>query len=382
MKVSMLAKSAAVALVFGLVASAPAHAVDLTGSGASFPNALIQACKADFSSATGHSFTYSDGGSGPGRTASDNKLGDFWFSDAAHVGASKRATVIHAPIIAAPIGILHNLPSRQKLNLSANTIAGIFAGTITMWNDPAIAKDNNRTVNKVTYKTKGGQIVKDSKGDPVVLKSVPVKLAYNNLPNKPIKVIYRSDSSGTSENFTNYLNKSAPTVWTKVKSSTFSSSFPGVLNSPGNLGRIVGAQSSSGVSLLAGKTPYSITYAEVNWATQNKLKIADVLNPAGAAVTPSAATTSAFLAQGTMDANGIVTFDYATKEPGAYTLGIVSYMLVETDYADKTKGAAVKALASFVLSPKCAKDAGEALGFSVLDGEFKKKAEAQIAKIG
>ena len=381
MKVSMLAKSAAVALVFGLVASAPAHAVDLSGSGASFPNALIQACKASYTTATGHSFTYADGGSGPGRTASDNKIGDFWFSDAAHVGAAKRATVIHAPVIAAPVGILHNLPSRKTLVLSANTIAGIFAGTITKWNDPAIAKDNNRTVNKVTYKTKNGAILKDSKGDPIVLRSTPVNISYN-LPNKTIKVIYRSDSSGTSENFTNYLNKSAPTVWTKAKSSTFTSSFPGVINSPENLGRIVGQQSSSGVSLLAGKTAYSITYAEPNWAVQNKLKIADVINPAGAAVTPTSVTTSAFLSQGTMDANGIVTFDYATKEAGAYTLGIVSYMLVETDYADKTKGAAVKALASHLLSPGCAKTIGEPLGFSVLDGEFKKKAEAQVAKIG
>ena len=381
MKVSMLAKSAAVALVFGLVASTPAHAVDLQGSGASFPNALIQACKASYTTATGHSFTYADGGSGPGRTASDNKIGDFWFSDAAHVGANKRATIIHVPNIAAPIGILHNLPSRKTLVLSANTIAGIFAGTITKWNDPAIAKDNNRTVNKVTYKTKNGAILKDSKGDPIVLRTTPVNISYN-LPNKTIKVIYRSDSSGTSENFTNYLNKSAPTVWTKAKSSTFTSSFPGVLNSPENLGRIVGQQSSSGVSLLAGKTPYSITYAEPNWAVQNKLKIADVINPAGAAVSPTSVTTSAFLAQGTMDANGIVTFDYATKEAGAYTLGIVSYMLVETDYADKTKAAAVKALASHILSPGCAKTIGEPLGFSVLDGEFKKKAEAQVAKIG
>jgi phosphate transport system substrate-binding protein len=57
-------------------------------------------------------------------------------------------------------------------------------------------------------------------------------------------------------------------------------------------------------------------------------------------------------------------------------------MLVDTAYADKTRAAAVKALASYILSPDCAKTAGEALGFSVLNGEFKKKAEAQIAKIG
>jgi len=381
MKVSMLAKSAAVALVFGLVASTPAHAVDLQGSGASFPALLIEACKAPFATASGHSFTYAASGSGTGRSNSDKSVGDFWFSDAAHTAASKRASIIHVPVVAAPIGILHNLPSRKTLTLSASTIAGIFAGTITRWDDPAIVKDNNRSINKVTYKTKNGVIVKDSKGDPIVLRTTPSTTNYN-LPSKPIKVIYRSDSSGTSENFTNYLNKSAPTVWTKAKASVFSSSFPGDINAPANLGRVVGASSSTGVSQLAGKTPYSITYAEVNYATANKLKVANVLNPAGSSVEPNSVNTSAFLSQATMDANGIVTFDYATKEPGAYTLGIVSYMLADTAYTDKTRGAAVKALATYVLSPTCAKDKGADLGFSVIDGAFLKKAQELIAKIG
>ena len=381
MKVSMLAKSAAVALVFGLVASTPAHAVDLQGSGASFPALLIEACKAPFATASGHSFTYASSGSGTGRSNSDKSIGDFWFSDAAHTAATKRASLIHVPVVAAPIGILHNLPSRNTLSLSATTIAGIFAGTITRWNDAAIVKDNNRAYDKIVYKTKGGQLVKDSKGDPVVAKKIATTTRYT-LPDKPIKVIYRSDSSGTTENFTNYLNKSAPTVWTKAKASVFTSSFPGEINSPANLGRIVGASSSTGVSQLAGKTPYSITFAEVNYAVANKLKVAHVINPAGSAVEPTSVSTSAFLAQGAMDANGIVTFDYATKEAGAYTLGIVSYMLVDTAYPDKTRAAAVKALANYVLSPNCANDKGAALGFSVIDGDFKKKAEAQIAKIG
>jgi phosphate transport system substrate-binding protein len=381
MKVSMLAKSAAVALVFGLVASTPAHAVDLTGSGASFPALLIEACKAPFATSSGHSFTYASSGSGTGRSNSDKSIGDFWFSDAAHTATTKRASLIHVPVVAAPIGILHNLPSRNTLSLSATTIAGIFAGTITRWNDPAIVKDNNRAYDKIVYKTKGGQLVKDSSGQPVVAKKIATTTRYT-LPDKPIKVVYRSDSSGTTENFTNYLNKSAPAVWTKAKAAVFTSSFPGNINSTENLGRIVGASSSTGVSQLAGKTPYSITFAEVNYAVANKLKVAHVINPSGSAVEPTSVSTSAFLAQGAMDANGIVTFDYATKEAGAYTLGIVSYMLVDTAYPDKTRAAAVKALASYVLSPTCANDKGAALGFSVIDGDFKKKAEAQIAKIG
>jgi len=381
MKVSMLAKSAAVALAFGLVTSTPAHAVDLSGSGASFPALLIEACKAPFATASGHSFTYASSGSGAGRTNSDRSVGDFWFSDAAHTAATKRASIIHAPVVAAPIGILHNLPSRNTLSLSASTIAGIFSGTITRWNDPAIVRDNNRAYDKIIYKTKNGAVVKDSKGDPIVAKKIATTTRYT-LPDKPIKVVYRSDSSGTTENFTNYLNKSAPTVWTKAKAAVFTTSFPGNINSPENLGRIVGAASSTGVSQLAGKTPYSITFAEVNYAVANRLKVAHVINPAGNAVEPTSVTTSAFLSQATIDANGIMSFDYATKEAGAYTLGIVSYMLVDTNYTDKTKAAAVKSLASFILSPACAKDKGEALGFSVLDGAFLKKAQELVAKIG
>jgi len=382
MKVSMLAKSAAVALAFGLVASTPAHAVDLSGSGASFPALLIEACKAPFAaSGSGHTYTYAASSSGTGRTNSDKSIGDFWFSDAAYTAATKRATLIHAPVVSAPIAILHNLPSRNKLVLSQTTVAGIFGGTITRWNDPAIIKDNNRAYDKIVYKTKNGVLVKDAQGNPIVAQTIPTTTLYT-LPDKPIKVIYRSESSGTSDNFTTYLTKSAPTIWTKPKNSTFALAFPGDINGAGNIGRMTGAASSSGVALQAGKTPYSITYAEVNYATANKLKIADLINPAGNVVAPDANGVNAFLSQAAVDANGIVTFDYATKEKGAYPLGIVSYMLADTAYPDKTRAAAVKSFATFLMSSKCAKDVGTALGFSLLDGEFLKVATAQVAKIG
>ena len=378
----MLAKSAAVALAFGLVASTPAHAVDLSGSGASFPALLIEACKAPFAaSGSGHTYTYASSSSGTGRTNSDKSIGDFWFSDAAYTASTKRATLIHAPVVAAPIAILHNLPSRNKLVLSASTVAGIFGGTITRWNDPAIVRDNNRAYNKIVYKTKNGVLVKDAKGNPVVAQTIPTTTRYT-LPDKPIKVIYRSESSGTSDNFTTYLTKSAPTIWTKPKNSTFALEFPGDINGAGNIGRMTGAASSSGVALQAGKTPYSITYAEVNYATANKLKIADLINPAGNVVAPEADGVNAFLSKAAVDANGIVTFDYATQEKGAYPLGIVSYMLADTAYPDKTRAAAVKSFATFLMSSKCAKDVGTALGFSLLDGEFLKVATAQVAKIG
>jgi len=382
MRVSKFAKVASIALAFGLVASTPAHAVDLQGSGASFPALLIEACKAPFANSTDHTYTYASSSSGTGQANSDKSIGDFWMTDGAYTATTKRASLIHVPLVAAPIAVLHNLPSKTPLQLSATTIAGIFSGKITKWNDPAIVADNNRSVSVVVYrKDKDGNLVKNAKGDPIVLRTT-TKKTYYTLPNQKISVIYRSDGSGTSENFTNYLAKSAPAIWTKAKNKVFKDSFPGNINDISNLGRIVGASSSTGVSQLAGKTPYSITYAEVNYAKANNLKVANVINPSGASVAPDSSGVSAFLASATQDANGWLTFDYDTKEKGAYPLGIVSYLLADTKYPDKSKAAAVKDFANFILSPKCANDVGLDLGFSVIDGDLLKKSQSQIAKIG
>ncbi|CAN1495689.1 PstS ABC-type phosphate transport system, periplasmic component [Candidatus Nanopelagicaceae bacterium] len=383
MKSSRIAKIATVALAFGLVLSAtPAQAADLQGSGASFPALLIEGCKAGFAKDTTHTFTYASSSSGTGQSNSDKSIGDFWMSDGAYTAATKRASLIHVPLVAAPIALLHNLPGSKPLNLSAKTVAGIFGGTITKWNDPAIVADNNRSYERVTYKLdRNGNPVKDAKGNPVVLKSRTMNSIYT-LPNQTIKVVYRSDSSGTTENFTNYLAKSAPSVWTKAKNKVFKDSFPGNINDMSNLGRVVGAASSTGVSQLAGKTPYSITYAEVNYATANKLKIANLINPAGASVAPDSTGVGAFLASASQDANGYLTYDYATTEKGAYPLGIVSYLLADTKYPDAAKAKAVKEFANYILGTKCSKDVGGALGFSVIDGELLKKSLAQVAKIG
>ena len=383
MKSSRIAKIATVALAFGLVLSAsPAQAADLQGSGASFPALMIEGCKAGFAKDTTHTFTYASSSSGTGQSNSDKSIGDFWMSDGAYTAATKRASLIHVPLVAAPIALLHNLPGSKPLNLSAKTVAGIFGGTITKWNDPAIVADNNRSYERVTYKLdRNGNPVKDAKGNPVVLKSRTMNSIYT-LPNQTIKVIYRSDSSGTTENFTNYLAKSAPSVWTKAKNKVFKDSFPGNINDMSNLGRVVGAASSTGVAQLAGKTPYSITYAEVNYATANKLKISNLINPAGASVAPDSTGVGAFLASASQDANGFLTYDYATMEKGAYPLGIVSYLLADTKYPDAAKAKAVKEFATYILSTKCSKDVGGALGFSVIDGELLKKSLAQVAKIG
>lgn len=386
MKISKIAKVAAIAIAFSLVATTPAHAgVSISGSGASFPAALIEGCKAPFAtqSTATDTYSYASSSSGTGQSNSDKSIGDFWMSDGAYTAATRRASLIHIPLVAAPIAVLYNFPTTKKpLQLSAETIAGIFGGTITRWNDPAIVADNNKTTTVTIYKKdRSGNPLKDASGKLVVLRTQTINGNFT-LPDQKITVVYRSDSSGTTENFTNYLNKSAASAWTKAKNKVFKDAFPGNINSADNLGRVVGASSSTGVSQLAGKTPYSITYAEVNYATANKLKIANVINPAGNVVAPDSVGTSAFLASATQDANGWLTYDYATKEPGAYPLGIISYMLADTNYTDKTKAAAVKSIATFILSSACSKDVGAKLGFSVIDGALLKKAQAQVAKIG
>ena len=371
---------ALIAAGFMAVSTAPAYAVDLTGSGASFVDPLLQACKAGYAKATNHSYVYTSTGSGTGRRNADSKLGDFWFSDTPHTAATKRSTVFHAPIVAAPISVLVNLPAKKDLYLSPTTVAKIFAGEITKWNDPAIVADNNRSVTTTVYrKDAQGNAVKDKSGNPVVLRSGTKGIIYT-LPNQPIKVIFRADGSGTSGNFTKWLNGVAPTVWTKPGNDAFTTAFPGNINAPGNIGRIVGANQSQGIATLAAKTKYSITYAEKNWGDAYGLRSAYIGNESGNFAAPDSGAVSAFLAEASQNADGIVTFDYKTKVAGAYTLGIVSYMLVETEYADKARGAAVKQLAEHILSPGCAA-VDPKLGFVVLTGSYLTKANALIAKM-
>jgi phosphate transport system substrate-binding protein len=380
MKFSNKAKAIAVAAVIAFSTATPAHAADLSGSGASFVDPLLQSCKAGFAQKTGHSYVYTSTGSGTGKKNADAKIGDFWFSDSAHTATTKRSTVFHAPIIAAPIAVLVNLPAKKDIYLSSSTVAKIFAGDITKWNDPAIIADNNRSVTITVYRKDAiGNVAKDKAGNPIVLRK-QTKQTYYTLPNMPIKVVFRADGSGTSNNFTKWLNGVAPTVWTKPANDAFTTAFPGNINDPKNIGRIVGANASQGIATLAAKTPYSITYAEKNWGDAYGLRSAYVSNASGNWAFPESAATSAFLGEATQDANGIVSYDYNTKVAGAYTLGIVSYMLVETEYSDKAKGAAVKQLAEYILSSDCSALDAKA-GYIVISGTFLAKAKEVLAKM-
>jgi phosphate transport system substrate-binding protein len=397
MKKARFVKAAVAVLTLSFVLATPANAVDLAGSGASFPAQLIEGCKAGFAKSTTHTYQYLSSSSGTGQAAAVAGTGNFWFSDGVFPAATKPASFKHAPIVAGPIGILYNLNgnSGKTLSLSANTIAGIFGGKITKWNDPAIVKDANRTVTTTTYVTKNGVIVKNADGTNKVLRTKTSKISFT-LPNRPIKVVYRSDNSGTTTNFVSYL-KGAPSSdlgWTQ--SGVFTTAIKGFssADADGNLGRFLGRGSSLGVANEVKQTVDTIGYAEPSYAGE-RARVASVYNASGSLVDPKTpGAVSSFLASavtGTEEAKytgvagtaeGTYKFNYKTTEKGAYPISIVSYLVFNTEYSSASTAAAVKELANYILSPACAETIGADFGFAVITGTAKATAEKMIAQIG
>ena len=386
-----LAVVAVATLISGIFA-APAQAKDvkLTGGGATFANPILDACKGEFASASGDSYSYASLGSGAGRSGWDKGDYDFAWSDTPHATPKDPAT-IHVPVVAAPVAIMYNIPGvDDQLNLTPDLIAGIFSRQITNWNDPKIKAENNKIIKtpifkttKVTTKVKGKNVTKtitakDKKGNPIVASYKEKKIAID-FPKLPIVVVYRNDSSGTSGIFTNYLAAAAPTIWTKAGNNDFTLTFPGVITDPANFGSLQGGKGSEQTAPLTARIAGAITYAESNYAKSNNLQVAKVRNNAGVYVAPGAAGVSAFLGSATTNSNGTLNLDYKTTNQAAYLLGSTSYALVSTSYKDPVKGAAVKGLMTYILN-ECAKKF-PATEFAVIDGPLKTFNEAQIAKI-
>jgi len=341
MKISRsLRAGAAIAAVLVAVTTPAAYAVDFKGAGASAVNNFIAACKTSYQTATGDSFVYTGTGSGDGKKAMDNKTHDFAFSDSANTNSTKLATQIHIPLVAWPVAVMTNLGSTRQLTLSTDTIAKIFAKKITRWNDPAIVADANRTYDVIVYKKSNGQVVKDKNGAPVVLRTQKVT-RYYTLPNKPIVVIYRSGTSGTTNNFTKALNSLDSATWTNPGNDSFVTAFPGTASSdPVGLRA---ASGSAGVGQLAKDTKYSITYNEVSFAKSYNLQVVNVINPAGKEVAPATeGVLTAFSAAKIDDNTGLVTFDYKSKLPGAYPFTATTYGMVLTGADKSANVAAVK----------------------------------------
>jgi phosphate transport system substrate-binding protein len=242
-----LALIAVAGLALLSVAAAGAKSTDttITGAGSTFVLPLVAAWTPAINEAYGYNVQYSGVGSGAGIAAVTSKQVDFGASDAPLTPDQAKACgdCLQIPWALSATAVAYNVPGAPThVNLDANTISKIFLGEISNWNDPAIAALN-----------KGA-----------------------NLPNLKITPVFRSDGSGTSYNFTDYLSSVSANWKTKVGTST-QPAFPA--------GQ--GAKGSSGVAGLVSRTDGAIGYVDVAYAIKNHIHFAAVKNAAGKFLFPS-----------------------------------------------------------------------------------------------
>jgi phosphate transport system substrate-binding protein len=295
-----------VALAIG---AAPAAAqVRLNGAGASFPAIIYQDWIISYNKATpGVELNYQSIGSGGGIQQFTQGTVDFGASDAPMSDkeiAAVNGNVIHIPTVLGAVLPTYNLPGvSQTLNFSPAVLADIFLGKITKWNDQRLAAIN-----------------------PGV-----------KLPDIGIAVVHRSDGSGTTYIFTDYLGKVSP-EWASQVGTGKSVNWPAG----------IGAKGNEGVSAMVRQTPGAMGYVELGYALINKLPVGAVQNEAGKFVTPTIASVTA-AASGAMQSMGPDTdFRVSIVNPGgadAYPIASFTWLLLHKQYDDAAKA---QALVKFV----------------------------------
>ena len=237
-----------------------------------------------------------------------------------------------------PIVVAFNLPDVDTLNLSPDVMAGIFSGGITTWNDEAIAADN-----------------------PDV-----------ELPDTAINPVHRSDESGTTQNFTDYLATVAPDVWTEEAAQEWPSAFGGE-----------GAQGTSGVVAAIAAGEGSVGYADASQVVD--LGTANV--QVGEEWVPYSPEAAAKLLDVSTPVEGRGEFDIAfdlvrdTTESGVYPIALVSYHIVCLQYADQAKADLVKAFMAYVGSAEGQQAAAEAAGSAPLSDAVLEQVAAAVDQI-
>jgi phosphate transport system substrate-binding protein len=237
LSVLTVAVATAVAISVG-GAQARSNADELKGAGATFPAPLIAAWQQKYEAAKGVKISYNPIGSGGGIQAISNKSVDFGASDAPMTPDQFNTCggCVELPWALSATSVMYNLPGLpNNLHITGPIIAGIYLGQIKKWDDPKI-----KAVNKGV-----------------------------NLPSTDITPVYRSDSSGTTYNFTTYLNTVSRTWKSQVGRGT-------TVNWPAG----VGARGSSGVSGVISRTPGAVGYADIAYALKNHLKFFSVRNRA------------------------------------------------------------------------------------------------------
>ena len=274
--------------------------VGLNGAGATFPGPLYSKWFDQYYKLTGVQVNYQAVGSGGGITQITNGTVDFGASDGimtdAQVTAAQNAfgPILHIPMTIGPVAIAYNLAGigSGQLKLTGDVLANIYLGTITKWNDPAITALNPGL----------------------------------KLPDAAIAVVHRSDGSGTTYIFTNYLSK-VSTDWSSKVGNATSVSWPVGLG---------GAQ-SAGVAGLIQQTPNSIGYVELAYVLSNNINYAQLKNSSGNYIAPSLASAGK-AAEGVTLPDDMKIMITNSSNAQAYPIVGFTWMLAYVNQTDKIKG--------------------------------------------
>ncbi len=323
----------------GLMAMAVAAHAQLTinGAGATFPNPIYVKWFDTYGKTDPSvNFNYQSIGSGAGKKQITEQTVDFGASDAPMSDeelAKAPGKILHIPTVAGAVAISYNVPGGADLKLDGPTLANIFLGNIKKWNDPAIAALNPGA----------------------------------KLPKTSIMVVHRTDGSGTTNIFTDYLSTVSPDWKSKVGKNTAVSWPVGI-----------GAKGNEGVAGGVKQTPGSIGYVELIYALQNKMAVAQLKNKAGEFVKPTLDSITEALNGAQIPED----FRFSMVDPagkGAYPIAGATWLLVYQQQKDPAKGKKLVGFLKWMISDgeKIAKD----LQFAPLPEAVLKRVEAEVDTI-
>ncbi len=314
--------------------------VTVSGQGSSFVSNFMEQCKSDAKNEFGINIAYQPTGSGAGRSAYLAGTNDFGGSDVVFPPAEKDASAkkpfVYIPVAIGGVAIIYKVPGVTDLKLSGPTLAGIFSGKIQNWNNEAITREN-----------------------PGI-----------NLPGDVIRVVVRSDSSGTSNVFSEYLATAGGGTWKGGATSNF----------PVPAGNGIAQRGSDGVSnyVAGAQGNFAITYAEASFAEERKLTVAKVINTARQAVAPDAPGVTDAMSGAAVNDDGSLLLNFATASPKAYPISTTAY-LIAPQQMDKAKGDVLRTFLTYALTT-CQEKAIKA-GYAPLPENIAKLGLSAVDKI-
>ncbi len=319
---------------------------DLKGAGSTFQKNIVAQWIKDYTAAcAGATLDYQGIGSGAGIKQFGSGTIDFAGSDSTMKPSEQAAAdkqcgspAIHLPVTAGGIAIAYNLTSVKDLQLSPKTVAGIFQGTITKWDDAAVKADNPGAT----------------------------------LPSTPITAVHRDDSSGTTDVLSKFLTATAAADWKLGTGKELK--WPSTVK---------GAAKSDGVAQAVAGTPGGVTYVEDSFVTSGGLAAAKVKNGAGEYTPLDAASVTAALAGASLPGGGNdlkVKYNFANSTPGAYPITAVSYEIVCSKGKDATKQALLKSFLTYAVGVGQA--SANAAGFAPLPTALVGKVQAAVGSLG